>query len=106
MSSRSVIEKCSEPESSRSEVSAESKDPFLHRTATTSGSGSDCTRRLAQKLLDVYIAARRNSTLGEIAASPAASSDRRQHLPQQRAHVGSRAGRAASCLRENHALRI
>jgi hypothetical protein len=42
------------------------------------GSTPDCTRRLLQKLLD--IAARRDSTLSEIAASTAAPSDGRQNL--------------------------
>jgi hypothetical protein len=47
---------------------------MLRRT----GSAPDCTRRLPQKLLD--IAARRDSTLREVAASTAAPSDGRQNL--------------------------
>src|SRR5260370_33352944 len=49
-------------------------------------SGSDCTRCLAQKLLNVDIPARRNSTLGEIASSTAPASDGGQHSLDQRAH--------------------
>ena len=46
------------------------------------GSASDCTRCLLQKLLNVDLAARRDSTLREVAASTAAPSDGRQNLLQ------------------------
>src|SRR5258708_39661053 len=62
-------------------------------------SGSDCTRCLAQKLLNVDIRARRNSTLGEIAAPTAPASDGGQHSLEQRAHVRRQTGRIARSLR-------
>src|ERR1700674_5352933 len=64
------------------------------------GSTSDCTRRLLQKLLD--IAARRDSTLREVAASTAAPSVGGQHLPEYRPDISSTAG----SLRENETRRI
>src|SRR6202158_3097216 len=70
--------------------------------ALRSGSASDCTRCLLQKLLDVDIAARRNSTLREVAASTAAPSDGRQNLLEQRPHISS----AGGSLRENQTRRI
>src|SRR4029077_17765185 len=68
--------------------------------ARRKGSTSDCTRRLLQKLLD--IAARRDSTLSEIAGSTAAPSDGRQNLLEQRPHISS----TARSLRENQTRRI
>src|ERR1700674_342795 len=83
--------------------------PSLHRMtfcpqddALRSGSASDCTRCLLQKLLDVDIRARRDSTLREVAASTAAPSDGRQNLLEQRPHISS----AGGSLRENQTRRI
>src|SRR6266853_5367882 len=66
------------------------------------GSTSDCTRCLLQKLLNVDLAARRDSTLRELAASTATPSDGRQNLLKQRPHIGS----ASRSLRENQTRRI
>src|ERR1700687_2387745 len=70
--------------------------------ALRSGSASDCPRCLLQKLLNVDIAARRDSTLREVAASTAAPSEGGQNLLEQRPHISS----AAGSLRENQTRRI
>src|ERR1700716_358734 len=66
------------------------------------GSASDCNRRLLQKLLDIYIRARRDSTLRKVAASAAAPSGGRQHLLEQCPHISS----AARGLRKDQTRRI
>jgi len=55
---------------------------FFPKNGARAGSASDCTRCLLQKLLNVHIRVRRDSTLREVAASTAAPSNGRQNLLQ------------------------
>src|SRR5208282_260133 len=80
-------------------------------SASSAGSGSDCNRRLAQKLLYIGIRAGGDSALGKIAATTTTASYRGKNLLEQRPHVGRCRYRVLGCrfgrgLRKDQTRRI